>query len=340
MSYILLNKENFFYNLSKISQQAGDKQKIAIVLKDNAYGHGILEISKLAKEFGIKKAIVRTFDEAVKIKKLFDDILILSQNKFPTYSHSFHITLNSLKDIEYLPPNAKVHIKVDTGMHRNGIDINMLETAILRLLEKDIHICGIFTHHKNADKLSTDFFWQKMKFSQIKKETLILCEKLKFPIPLFHSSNSSALFRNNNFDDDFARVGIAAYGYLDEDNIFNFPKLKPVLSLWANKISSRTLKKNQAVGYGGIYKAKKDMIISTYDIGYADGFFRLNERKKFKTPKGYNILGKVSMDSLSLSCDKEEVCIFNDAKKLAKIHDTISYEIITSLNENIKKIIV
>ena len=77
MAKILLNKKNLFHNLEIISQQAKGKDKVAIVLKDNAYGHGLLEIAKLANEFGIKKAVVRTLDEALKIEAFFDDILIL-----------------------------------------------------------------------------------------------------------------------------------------------------------------------------------------------------------------------------------------------------------------------
>ena len=74
MAKIILNKSNFFHNLNICSKQAGSKNKISIVLIDNAYGHGILEISKMAKEYGINKAVVRTIKEANKIKNYFGDI--------------------------------------------------------------------------------------------------------------------------------------------------------------------------------------------------------------------------------------------------------------------------
>jgi alanine racemase len=106
------------------------------------------------------------------------------------------------------------------------------------------------------------------------------------------------------------------------------------------RISTRTLKEGQSVGYGGTYKATEDTIISTYDVGYGDGFLRLNERKNYTTPDGFKVLGRVSMDNLSLNTNKDEVCIFNDANTLAKVHDTISYEITTTLSTNIKRVIV
>ena len=339
MAKIVLSKENLFHNLNIISNHAGGKDKVAVVLKDNAYGHGLIEIASLAQEFGIKKAVVRTIDEALLIQKNFDDILILAAKNIHTYSHTFHIALNSLEDMDNLPDGIKVHIKVDTGMHRNGILPNELKEAILGLSKRNIEISGIFTHHRNADKLSTDFFWQTSIFRDLKEDVKSICEELSLEIPSFHSCNSSALFRHNNFDEDFARVGIATYGYIENDSTFNLPNLKPVLSLWAKRLSTRKLKKGECVGYGATYEAKENMIVSTYDVGYGDGFLRLNEKQDYKTVKGYKVLGRVSMDNLTLNSQDEEVCIFDDVKNLASIQDTISYEITTTLSKDIKRII-
>lgn len=337
MSQVVLSRNNFYHNLELISNHAGSKEKVAIVLKDNAYGHGLIEIATMAKDFGIKKAVVRTLDEALKVEKLFDYILILSQRDIHTYSHTFHITLNSLEDMDYLPHGSNVHIKVDTGMHRNGIKPEELEEAFHGLLVKNIKITGVFTHHRSADNLSSDFYWQNAIFRRVKENVKTLCEKFSQGIPSFHSCNSSALFRHNNFNEDFARVGIASYGYIETDSSYNLPDLKPVLSLWGDKISSRVLNKGERVGYGGTYTTDKKITVSTYDIGYGDGFLRLNENQDYFTPKGYKVLGRVSMDSLSLASNENRVCIFEDAKPLAKIQNTISYEIVTTLSPNIER---
>lgn len=340
MAKILINKENLFYNLQIISNKATSVDKVAVVLKDNAYGHGIVEIAKLASEFGVKKAVVRTIEDANKIKDFFNYIIVLAESSFHNYSHTFHIALNSIEQIDKLPNSCNVHIKVDTGMHRNGIAINELEQAFLGLLKKNIKITGIFTHHKGADTLSTDYFWQNSNFSLVKTIVKNICEKLFIQTPLFHSCNSAALFRKAVFDDDFARVGIATYGYLDNDNIFKFPKLKPVMSLWANRLSTRVLEKNQSIGYGGKFITPNKMTVSTYDIGYGDGFLRLDGSCEYLTPKGYKILGRVSMDNMNINSNDEEVCIFEDVRVLAKIHKTITYEITCSLKEKIQREIV
>lgn len=337
MAKIVLNKSNYFHNLKIISDHAGSKEKVAVVLKDNAYGHGLIQIAKLANEFGITKAIVRTVEEAKQIETLFKKILILADSKQESYSHSFHIVINCLEDIQRLPENTNVQLKVDTGMHRNGISPKSLEEAIHGIYKKKLNLTGILTHYRSADELSCEFFWQRLVFKQVKCETKIICEKLLLPIPEFHSANSSGLFRFKNFDEDFARVGIAQYGYIENHCIFNNPDLKPVMSLWAEKISTRTIKKNEKVGYGGTYLAKKDMEISTYNLGYGDGFLRLNGTQKYTTPKGYEILGRVSMDNISINSNDDEICIFNDVRELAKIQNTITYEITTTLNPNIPK---
>jgi len=339
MSYIKLSKENLFYNLQTCANHAGGKEKIAIVLKDNAYGHGLLQIATLANEFGLKKAVVQTYQEAVVVEHLFDFILILADTQIDTFSHTFHIAINCLEDLSKLPIDTNVNIKIDTGMHRNGIAPEELEIALLTAFEKKLNICGVFTHHKSADEFTSDFFYQNTVFKGLKEDVKKICEKLDVPNILFHSCNSAALFRHQNFDEDFARVGIASYGYLDGPELLNFPKLKPVLSLYAKKIATRILKKGQRIGYGGTYTAPNDMEVSTYSIGYGDGFKRLGG-KEYKTADGKQVLGRVSMDSIAVEGSADEICIFEDVSKLAQLHNTISYEILTSQNLNIPRKIV
>lgn len=340
MAHIELNKKNFYHNLDICSTQAKSKDKIAIVLKDNAYGHGLEQIASLASSYGITKAIVQTIDEANKIKDYFKYILILADVRNESLSHTFHITINNIDDIGLLAPNTNIHIKIDTGMHRNGISPDQLEIAINRALEHKLNICGIFTHFKNADSLGSEYFTQKMIFKGVLDELEQLCEKLNLSNIKVHSANSSALFRETNFSEDICRLGIAVYGYIENQHPLTIPNLKPILSLFTNKISSRTIKKGQSIGYGGNYTASKDMEISTYDIGYGDGFKRIPVGSNYNISKELQILGNISMDSLSINSTKDTICLFDNVNDLAKLHNTISYEILTSLNPNLKRVII
>jgi alanine racemase len=330
MSYIELNKSAFFHNLDIIAQKTADKDKIALVLKDNAYGHGLLEVAEMAKEYGVSKAVVRTEHEAERIRDYFKYILILSP-RFPISSQTNYIyTINALEDIQRFPAQTRVELKIDTGMHRNGIAMDEYDEALEKIKAQEINLEALFTHYRSADTMSAEWFWQKRNFDILKE---------KAPKLRFHSCNSAALFRTSDLDDDMVRVGIAAYGCLQMDRGFEETGLKPVLSLVAEKISSRNLKKGQRIGYNASFEADEDMEVSNYDIGYADGFSRLLSNN-YQTPDGDELLGRVSMDNSTYKSIKEKLLVFDDANEVAAFSQTIGYEVLTSLSPSIERRIV
>ncbi|MDR0666081.1 MAG: alanine racemase, partial [Campylobacteraceae bacterium] len=113
--------------------------------------------------------------------------------------------------------------------------------------------------------------------------------------------------------------------------------LSPVLELFAKRISIRELKKAERVGYGGVFEADKDMTSSLYDVGYADGILRYDGQGELKTTNGSLILGRISMDSMSINSDDEEISVFNDARVWARHFNTISYDILVKLNPKIDR---
>ena len=331
MSFIEISKKNYFYNLDILCEKLCDKNRLAVVLKDNAYGHGLVIMAGLSAEYGISKAIVRTSDEAKQIKSYFKSIIILTPSDSEENYSNFSFVINNLSQIEKLPKNAKVHLKIDTGMHRSGISNKELAKAYNLIEKNSLVLKAVMTHFRSADELSSELFWQQKNWQKVKEEALKLTQKYNYNIPLFHSANSATLLRSSNYEDDFARCGIATFGYHQMPSSYNMPKFKPVLSLWAEKITTLNLKKGQRVGYGGAFIAKKDMKISTYDIGYGDGFFRHCNEGMF--------LGKVSMDSCAIEGDAQKVCILNDASQIANRFDTISYDILVKLSPTIKRVI-
>ncbi|NOQ31587.1 MAG: alanine racemase [Helicobacteraceae bacterium] len=335
MAYIKLNRNNFVNNLDTITTKVGDKNKIALVLKDNAYGHGIELIASLACDYGITKVVVRCNVEAQIVKEYFDEILILADN--PTELNTFIYAINSLEQLRDMKHGTRVELKVDSGMHRNGIDYSELEEAYLLINEKGLALKGIFTHHCCADTLSSDFFTQEQIFKQIKQRTHMLNEKYNLVNIRYHSLNSAGLFRRSNFEeDDLVRVGIAAYGCLEMDKTLEQPNLKPVLSLYASKNSTRKLKSSLRLGYGGIFSSKENTVISNYDLGYADGLLR-SASNNYTTPSGAKLLGRISMDNTTFESSKNELLIFNNASSYASSAGTIAYEVLTSLKHYIKR---
>ncbi len=333
MAYITLNKNHFFYNLDIIAKQTKSRDKIALVLKDNAYGHGLLEMASLAQEWGVSRAVVQTDTEAQKITPYFEYILVLADtpNAMHSPSQKIRYTINSLQSIEKFPKGTQVELKVNTGMNRNGIEMDEFDTALNAIAIQGLKLEAIFTHHGCADEIGEMYERQRANFESIKAEA---------PKGLrFHSCNSAALFREDDFCEDMARVGIAAYGCMELANELSAPTLKPVLSLYAQKISSRLLKRGEALGYGATFVASEDILVSTYDFGYGDGFLR-SCSGKVQTPDGARQVGRISMDNASFIAESETLCIFDDARNLSNAAGTISYEILTSLKPNLKRQVV
>jgi len=331
MAFIKINKQNFYHNLNQIALKTGSVEKIAIVLKDNAYGHGLELMGRLASEFGIKHAVVRKTVEAEKIRSLFETVLVLGDSIIKDEVYSFAI--NTLDDIRKAQKGAKVELKVDTGMHRNGIALDKLEEAFALIKEHGLNLTGLMTHYRSADELSSEFFWQKKQFEIVKQKV----KEAGFMNVRVHSHNTAAILRSKSFDEDMVRVGIGVYGYNELPDLFDEVALRPVMSLHAKKISTKILKEGERIGYGGDFIATHDMTVSTYDLGYGDGWRRGDASAPYMTSEGLPILGRVSMDSISLESDKEEVCVMSDAKVAAKQFKTISYEMTTALSADIAK---
>ena len=265
MALIRLSRSNFFYNLAKIEECTQSLSKIALVLKDNAYGHGICEIASLAREYGITKVIVRSEAEAFRIESYFEYILVLADIP-STPSKKIRYTINDIKNISKYPKGTLVELKVNTSMNRNGIDVEEFEETLLAIKSQGLTLGAIFTHHSCADELNGNYERQKKNFEEIKKIA---------PTGVaFHSANSAALFREKEFCEDMARVGIAAYGCMELPKSLSHINLKPVLQLFAQKISSRKLDVGDSVGYGASFVASNKCRVSNYNFGYGDGFLR------------------------------------------------------------------
>jgi len=334
MAIIKINKENFFHNLNQIVLKTGAIEKVAVVFKDNAYGHGLEIMAKLAQEFGIQQAVVISTEEAMRIKGYFAHILVL--NGIPIEDPKLSFAVTDLQSLEQISNRARIELKVDTGMHRNGVMIKDLEKALKIIKLRDIQLIGVMTHFRSADVLSSELFWQKKCFEKVKS----IVKEAGCKVLRFHSYNSAATLRGKSFEEDIARTGIAIYGYNELPAVYDDVILKPVLSLWAKRTAMRVLEKGERVGYGGDFIAERKMTVSTYDLGYGDGWMRGDSTHPYKTAEGLPILGRVSMDFISLESDAEEVCIMKDAQIAAKHFDTISYEMTTMLSTDIERVII
>ena len=334
MPYIKLNIHSFSDNIAYFSKLCS-LDKLSIALKDNAYGHGINEIASMCKELSIKHVFVSDNQEAKIVKKYnFDTVLVL--HDIPSFADESYYAINCIESIAKFPPKTNVELKIDTGMHRNGILPNELEKALELINKHELKLKGIFTHFCCADEDNDMTSAQEELFLQIvDKAKRLIDHDIRV-----HCANSSGVHKVDMDRYDLARIGIGAYGYIDLEEYRQF--LKPVLSVYAQKLSTRVLNKGDSIGYGSkaYIVQEDDFMVTNYDLGYGKGFLRLGELKKSTIQDGREILGRVSMDSFSVCGEDEEVCVFSDATRFALTHDTIVYEVLTSLSPFIKRILI
>lgn len=333
MGTIKLSRQALIHNLDIIAHQIGGKDKIAVVLKDNAYGHGAEMIAQAVNGYGVTKAVVRLEREALQIAPYFERILILADTP-KEGGENFTYALNSLESIGNFPAGTQVELKIDTGMHRNGIDPSALEDAFAQMSVQGLICRGVFTHYRSADTLSSEWYWQRRVFDTVKLRAGELALSYGWELS-FHASNSAGTFRSH-CSDDFVRVGIALYGCLEMEPTLAQPDLRPVLSLWGNRLVSRTLRKGERIGYNGTYTAEKEEVVSTYDVGYADGLNRLASNR-YTTPEGIALRGRISMDNAAFASDAQKLLIFNNANEYARAVGTIGYEILACLDKDLQR---
>ncbi len=334
MAEILINQKNYDHNITQIAKFADGLDKIILVLKDNAYGHGLKLICQRASELGIKFACVKNEEEAKICKNYFKDVLILSHIPHGNEDKNLTYALNDINQISLFKTGTKVQISVDTLMRRHGIKIEDLEKTVNEIAKKRLILTGAYTHFRSSDEVNSEYFIQKYNFNLAKDILKHSAKKFGFEIK-FHSQNSAALERSKRNLQDFVRVGMAQHGYSQfGDNPLN---LKPTLSLYANRISHRILHKGESIGYGGIFVANDDTDVATYDLGYGDGLLRYNGIGDLRLANGVKMLGKMSMDGFSSQNCGEKICLFNDARIWANFFNTISYDILVKLNPRIPR---
>jgi len=333
MSYIKLNKQNLFHNLDYFSKVCGSKEKVCTVLKDNAYGHGLEQMALMVSEYGIKHICVRNLYEAEIAKKHNFESILVFYDIPKEKDNSIIISINSLRHLNLTPNGSRIELKIDSGMNRNGIIFDEIKEACELIEKKELILNGVFTHFCCSDEINEITMEQEARFLKAVKEVQ---KYISYSFRI-HCANSTGTLRVDMNKYDIARVGLGTYGYLDlEEEKY----LKPILSLYGERITTKRIKKGDHIGYGSCaFIAPKNMSVSNYDIGYADGLFRANTEKQRKVANGLEILGRISMDSFFVESDKDEVCVFENVTHLAQVHNTIKYEILTNLKPNIKRVI-
>lgn len=337
-NYRVLNKKNLFHNLEFVK---GSGKKICAVVKADAYGHGSFAIAS-ALSGKVNSFAVATLDEALRLRRNFRYAQILILSKTTKYSlaikNHIDITVDSLDEVKEIVKISKaknivsrVHIKVNTGMNRLGVDCVAKFVEICRFVAKSDYVVlgGVYTHFATADCDKVIFDRQMRNFYNFIK---VLPKNLSQSI---HIGGSHVLKYKLPEWIDTVRVGLYLYGYGDK-------RLKKVMSIHSQIVEIRHIKSGEYVGYSKGFRAKGDMTIATISIGYADGLIRsLSNIGKVKIAnKPCPIIGNICMDMLMCDITKYQdiitkhspVVAFDNASTISKLLSLSEYEILTNFS--------
>ena len=354
-----------YNNIINLKKMLNEDVKFMGLAKGNGYGHGIIPVTKTMLEAGADYIAVAIPEEGSEIRRAGIDAKILVLGL--TLSQSFSIALeydltltvcdkNNILELNDCAKSAhkkiKVHLKIDSGMHRIGV----LETQELEEVLDTIASCeniileGVFTHFARADEADkSDTYKQIEKFEQ-----MLDIIKRRGLNPIVHAANSAATLDLKQTHYDMVRPGIATYGYYPSDEVSKNIELTPAIE-WKTKIAYiKKINKDDKVGYGRNYSAEDTRIIATIPVGYADGFKRDIGNNGYVLIRGQKapVVGKVCMDQCMVDITNikdakisDEVILIGKSGKetisvelMAKWLGEINYEVLLNITDRVPRV--
>lgn len=342
------------HNVKQIKDLHPTKEIFAVV-KANGYGHGDAEVSKVAIEAGVSCLAVSGLDEALRLRNSgievpilvlgmtrLKDVPLAAENNISLTAHD-EMWIEHLVSLPLTTP-VKVHLKIDSGMHRLGLmteeqvqkNFNRLKTAPM------VEVEGIFTHMATADS-DKEYLGHQIETFKRLIANLDLSD-----VKYVHLENTATLLQKEFDFDHGIRLGLGLYGINPDKEFIPIEfELKPALKLLSNLVQVKKIKKGDKVGYGATYEAQEDEWIGVVPIGYADGWTRSHQGRHVIV-NGYEceIIGRVCMDQMMIRLPKQfpmgtEVTLIGDGMPVERVAaevGTISYEILCLISDRVPRV--
>ena len=346
-------KKNLIHNY-KLLLKFANKSVGAATIKADAYGLGDIEVFKIFHKEGCNHFFLATTEEGIKIRKINKKINLyilngLEGNNLDIFNKYDLIPILISKDqinvlikSNYFKTNFKFGIHVETGLNRLGVNSKDLKNKLIKKLNLEI----LISHLASSDEL-------RNKYNHIQNLNFIKTFKYFKSIKYKSLCSSYGIMNNKNLHHNMIRPGISLYGGCNNTNLSNKFKIKSVIILKGKILQIKKINKNEYIGYNQTFKTKKKIKVAIIGIGYADGISRLlsNRGKLFYKKDSYNIVGRVSMDSITVDITKSKYVIKcgqymdiinekNNIEKIAKKIKTNSNEILTSISKRVKRVYI
>ncbi len=375
LQWVEIKTSALIHNIQQFRKLIGETRQLLAMVKANAYGHGILEVSRIAVDAGVDWLGVHSLEEGILLRKQGLTCPILVVGYVPldglkeAVARDLRLTVYNFETLDKLSSicrqiqkKAFLHVKVETGTYRQGIRKEEVLSFMKKAKESpELVLEGISSHFANIED-TTDHSYAQSQLQNFKK-ILQELEQKRVDIPLKHMSCSASaiLFPDTYFD--MVRAGIGMYGLWPSKETFLSCRLQkreplrlnPVLS-WKTRIAQvKKVPKGSFVGYGCTYRVSRETLLAVLPLGYYDGYDRRLSNSSFVLIKGKRapLRGRIAMDFImvdvtdipEISLEDEVILLGQDgddsitADDLASLLGTINYEIVTRINPLIPRIL-
>ncbi|NOY97917.1 MAG: alanine racemase [Chloroflexi bacterium] len=364
-THVEVNLDRLSQNLKAIRERTSPA-KVMIILKANAYGHGMDAVARhLAPHADYIGVAV--LEEGVLLREMgiTTPVLVLGgiwEEQIPEFiKHDLTLTASSVERLEHidqaagvLGKKAVVHLKIDTGMERIGVhyySAHTLQEAALGC--KHVVVEGIYSHFANAD--AADLTHARLQLERF-NEVLRFYERNGLPTPMRHMANSGAILQLPEATFDMVRPGILLYGVYPSPDVPRTVKVRPALA-WSSKVVYfKVTKPGHPVSYGSTWQSDRMVRVVTVPVGYGDGYFRSMSNKAQVIIRGvkYPQVGRICMDQMVVNLGRDgtgyngdKVVLIGEmdgeritVEDLADWAGTIPYEILTNINTRVPRVYV
>ena len=375
LNWVEISKENLLQNISVIRDLIGKSRKLMAVVKSNAYGHGMIEISEIILKGFVDWLGVNSIEEGIELRNNKINVPILVLGYVPlrdlenAINNDLRLTVYNIETVKKLEEigmklnkDIPIHIKVETGTNRQGIMGKRLSTLLDFIRgNSSLKLEGISTHFANIED-TTDHSYAQFQLDEFKR---IEGEFFKDRTNLLrHTACTAAvlLFPETYFE--MVRVGIGMYGLWPSKQTKvscsmegkKIPELKPVLT-WKTKIAQlKDVPDGSFISYGGTYRTTRESRIAVLPVGYYDGYSRAFSNIAHVLVKGKRspVRGRVCMNIIMVDVTdipdvelEDEVVLLGKqgneeitADHLASLAGTINYEIVTRINPALERRVI
>ena len=352
-------EENYHAIQAKVSPA-----KVMPILKANAYGHGMVEVAQKMVSLGAEYFGVAVLEEGIFLREqgIHTPVLVLGGilgNQVPLFlKYGLTLTASSVEKLDQveqaaqaLGVEAKVHLKIDTGMERIGVHYYNAESLLDASLKcKHVQIEGIFSHFANAD--AADLTHARLQLERF-NEVLRFYERRSLPAPIRHMANSAAILQLPESTFDLVRPGILLYGVYPSPECQSTVQVRPALSWISHVVYFKVVLPGHPVGYGSTWQSDHMVRMLTIPVGYGDGYFRSmsNKAQVIIHGKKYPVVGRIAMDQIMVNIewdsaynDDPVILIGRDGEQVITCEDlaawagTIPYEILTNINTRVPRL--